>query len=361
MLTLEAGDYDDDSEHAAEGTEAHALTESLLNGNDISDYPNKEMIEHAHGFLELCKSLENRCGGFDEVFIEHRIKLNDRIYGKADFLALYAKRTRLVIIDLKYGQGVKVDAVENPQLACYALSARKELNLPDLESATVVIYQPRSWDGEGAITSWKLVKKTLDEWEKKLVTASDRAYDVISGKTPAEFSPGTWCRFCGGAPICKAVFKDVESTGLVTLTTPSKKGPVLPDIDRLSNEQLEHLALHSETIRSFFTKVDKYLLSKALKGVPLEHMKLVESRSNRKWKSDDIKSLAKDLKELGVADPYKPPQIKGLTEIEREIGKNKINHLVYKPPGKLKLVAATSNQPEVLIKDSVVDMLDDLA
>lgn len=50
----------------------------------------------------------------------------------------------LHIIDLKYGQGVLVDATENPQMMLYALGALRIFDcLYDIESVSMTIYQPR--------------------------------------------------------------------------------------------------------------------------------------------------------------------------------------------------------------------------
>ena len=77
--------------------------------------------------------------------MEERLDLSDYVkeaFGTADCVVVGGED--LHIIDLKYGQGVLVDARENTQLMLYGLGALSLLDgIYDIENVSLHIYQPR--------------------------------------------------------------------------------------------------------------------------------------------------------------------------------------------------------------------------
>lgn len=360
VLGEELSDYRETSKAAQEGTEAHHWTEMLLRGEDISECPDANMVEAAYGMLRLCKALEKKCGGFEQVRVEEHIALSDRIYGTADFAAVYAGGKRALIVDLKYGEGIPVSAKDNPQLICYALCLRKTLGL-DVEQVTVVIYQPRAFNGDGDTDSDTFSREELDEWEEKLVSASDKSHAVMEGKVQGEYVPGSWCTFCPGVAICAAGIHAVEEKGLAVMTDITKKKPVMPDVNKLTTEQLEFLVEHKEMIIKTLKKGEELLFKKAMQGEKLQNFRVGEGRAYRRWVfKDDPKKMARLLKRKGVKDPYKDPVLKGVTEVEKEIGKGAVDSLTVKPPGNPKLVKINSRAAEIEVDTRAKDVIDTL-
>ena len=122
------------SDHAAEGTEAHALCEFRLKealgfpADDLTGdmrFYSEEMEDCAQGYaeyiLEQLAAAKETCPD-PEILIEQHVNFSRWVpqgFGTADCI-LIADGT-LKIIDYKHGRGIEVSAVENPQMMCYAL------------------------------------------------------------------------------------------------------------------------------------------------------------------------------------------------------------------------------------------------
>lgn len=152
---LEQEFEDWETEAAAEGTAAHALAEHKLrktlkmrSRKPVSKYGSDEMDAYTDGYVEfVLEALEEArqlCSD-PKVLIEQRLDFSCYVpdgFGTGDCLIVADKL--LHIIDLKYGQGVLVDATENPQMMLYALGALRIFDcLYDIESVSMTIYQPR--------------------------------------------------------------------------------------------------------------------------------------------------------------------------------------------------------------------------
>lgn len=152
---LEQEFEDRETEAAAEGTAAHALAEHKLrkalkmrSRKPVSKYDSDEMDAYTDGYVEfVLEALEEARQDCPDpkVFIEQRLDFSCYVpdgFGTGDCLIVVDKL--LHIIDLKYGQGVLVDATENPQMMLYALGALRIFDyLYDIESVSMTIYQPR--------------------------------------------------------------------------------------------------------------------------------------------------------------------------------------------------------------------------
>jgi len=169
-IRMNQGIYNPSSEDAAVGRLAHALGEHCLvkqittqlaydsgikfdvsdreDGSDIRR-PDAEMVEFVQGYVDRCNNF------IGEHFIEKRVAFDPWIpggFGTCDFICVNPYNYTLVIRDLKYGLGVKVDAEENKQLLLYAIGAYEELSLCyDIRRVLMEIDQPRldhvsSWD-----------------------------------------------------------------------------------------------------------------------------------------------------------------------------------------------------------------------
>ena len=80
----------------------------------------------------------------------------------------------LHIIDLKYGQGIVVEAEHNPQMMLYALGALNIFDgLYDIRTVSMTIYQPRRED----ISTWSISVADLKDWaENTLKPLADLAF-----------------------------------------------------------------------------------------------------------------------------------------------------------------------------------------
>ncbi|WP_034650122.1 DUF2800 domain-containing protein, partial [Corynebacterium vitaeruminis] len=131
--TLEAGLPEYSSQAAEQGTAAHALAEWKLRralhdaptAKPVSSWHDEQMDVLTDDYVvfvqERLRDVRQACAD-PQVLIEQRLDFSHVVpggFGTGDCVII-AEPT-LQIIDLKYGQGVMVEAEENPQLMLYAL------------------------------------------------------------------------------------------------------------------------------------------------------------------------------------------------------------------------------------------------
>jgi hypothetical protein len=131
----------DDSSSAAadEGTCAHWAAEHLLRGTHDARsvvglkepktgvVVTADMVQDVLPYVRYVQDLVTSTGG--ELFIEQKIAIGaitgeHDAHGTAD--AVIVTHDEIIIVDLKFGRGIEVDAVENKQLQIYALGALQQ-------------------------------------------------------------------------------------------------------------------------------------------------------------------------------------------------------------------------------------------
>lgn len=206
--TLEAGLPESSSSAAEQGTAAHFLAEWKLrlalhdapSAKPVSSWHDAEMdtlTDHYVAFVqERLRGVRQACAN-PQVLIEQRMEFSHVVpdgFGTGD-CAIIAEPT-LQIIDLKYGQGVLVEAENNPQLMLYALGALNAFgSLYDISEVAVTIFQPR----HSNISTWTIPVSKLEAWAEQVV--KPRA--ALAARGNGEFASGEWCRFCKLAPTCR--------------------------------------------------------------------------------------------------------------------------------------------------------------
>lgn len=351
--------YDDTtSSYAAEGTLAHTIGEMLLKielgGNDGAD------IEEFNTFIvELAQSNELYYEGMiDEVedyvnyvletyhealtkskdaviFLEEKLDFSSYVpegFGTGDCIII--ADGEMEIIDLKFGKGVEVSPINNPQLKLYALGAYEKYGfIYGIEKITMTIAQVRL----NNISSWTITADMLEEWAEKEL--KEKAHIAYEGK--GETTPGHWCTFCKVRQICKA--RAFMNKGLYDKY---EKDPNL-----LNTAEIAEILGHADSIAKWAKEMQDYALDEALKGTKYPGFKLVEGRSNRKI--EDEEGLANTLLKEGYEEDkiYKPKALEGITNLEKVVGKKKLTELgknfIVKPPGKPTLVSEDDKRPEL--------------
>jgi hypothetical protein len=205
---LELEFVNNESSAAAEGTAAHALCEHKLkkalhmrSKRPVSVYNSDEMEEHSDAYVEfVMEQLELAKQSCTDplILIEQRLDFSCYVpqgFGTGDCIIIADKK--LHIIDFKYGMGVLVDAVDNPQMKLYALGALEIYDiLYDIEEVSMTIFQPRREN----VSTWTIRVEDLKDWaEKELKPRAKKAYDG-----EGEYLPGEWCTFCRAAVKCRA-------------------------------------------------------------------------------------------------------------------------------------------------------------
>ncbi len=351
-ITLEQGFEDTISTYAAEGTAAHALGEAKLRLalNQITRVQYHKIIKD----LEITEDMEEYTDSYRDFVLERYNALKGRFsdtivqieqilnfsewvpggFGTGD--ALIIGGDTIEIIDLKYGQGVKVSAKENPQLRLYALGAVSEYGfLFDTQKICTTIFQPRLDN----IDTEELTCEDLLKWGKSVIP---KAAFADSGTD--ECHAGEHCDdgFCKARPICRAYAEEKCRMAAMEFRPPAE----------LSIDEIAEIIDQSERLAIWSKLVKEYALNQAVnKGIKYPGFKVVEGRSNRKYSVSD-EEIARILTEKGYSeqDIY-TKEILGISKMETLLSKKKFNELlggcVIKPQGKPTLVKMEDKRPEI--------------
>jgi hypothetical protein len=350
------------SKYAEEGTLAHSVAESILTevlidqGNLFQSYHNHkdvcsdaEMQEHVLNYcLEVTKlMLSTRV---QRLAVEKKFVLSEELDlgGIADiaFTCLSPAGKKVgCIVDLKYGQGTPVEVNDNPQLIGYACAMDATPEWGPLDRAVVYIYQPRCEHPDGVLRALKLTREELDTWKTRLIEAGKLCIKQAQNEEP-EFHAGEHCQFCGAQATCLAFSRYMRGEAGVDFL-PEVEPAELPEPIQLTDDQIRRAVLHRGEIESFLKRVEEYAMARALDGKCITGLKLVHGKgAGRRWagKPDEV---AAALVSRGVTEPWNH-KLKGIGEVEGEIGKGKIDDLTLKPEAPLKIVSVDDKREAVL-------------
>lgn len=349
---IEANLPEQTSPAAEEGTVAHALAEWKLNTwlkhdtnpKPVSEHVNPQMEDYTDGYLDYVKTATKQLTGKIKpyVSIETRVDFSQYVkdgFGTCD--CVIVSEPVMHIIDLKYGQGVKVDALNNPQLRLYALGALNLFNpVFDITQVRMTIFQPRL----NHVDTDAISVKNLQEWGETYV--KPRAKQAINGE--GEYHVGSWCRFCKIKATCRA--RAEENLNIARKEFTTKTAPQLTD-----KEISEALKIIPE-LKQWAADIEKYALNSALNGTHYDGYKLVAGRSLRRI--SDEKAAIKALEKAGYTDIYQT-KLLGITALEKMLGKKQFNQtlngLIEKPAGKPALVTIDDPRTELTLLGAVDD------
>lgn len=351
-VRLSEGLSDKGSEFAAEGTAAHSLAEQLIQGHLTgwltvvelenvrrSEYYGAEMEtciqNYAEWVMELFEGIKRDCPDA-ELLTEVQVDFSKWVpagFGTSDVVIL-ADDT-MYVIDLKYGKGVPVSAIYNPQLRLYALGAYEAFNMEyDIRRIKMIINQPRL----DSVSEDEIEAERLLAWAEEFV--KPRAELAYKGE--GEITPGDHCRFCKAKALCRQRMqeaKDLEERF-------KNENPEL-----LSDKEIGEVLALADRISAWVKDVTGYALEQAKEGAHFDGYKLVEGRSVRKI--SDPEKVVEILTAEGFdrAMLYKAPELNGITALSSIVGKKKLETLIkdyiVKPQGALTLVPESDKRPAV--------------
>jgi hypothetical protein len=286
-IALEAPLPDTSSAHAEEGTRAHEFAAAVLLQQTIAegDYPS-EMADHVNVYVDYVR----REAEGHQLLIEQRVDYSDVIgvpnsFGTSDAVILAGDT--IVICDLKYGMGVKVEAEENEQLQLYALGALEVFGVVgEFTKAKLVIVQPRL----GHVSEWEVSVEDLALFGERAARRAAEAVAIMErgGALIEELRPGEkQCKFCKAKAICPALlahvqdavgadFDDLDEDDIKT--SPMGMGPNRIGI------ALAAVPLIEDWCKAVRAKVESELLA----GRPVSGFKLVQGRNGvRRWGDEE--------------------------------------------------------------------------
>jgi len=269
------------------------------------------------------------------------------------------------VVDLKYGKGIKVLAVNNLQMAIYAGGAlyeleKKGVKIKGTARVSLTIYQPRCQKDEGE-ELWSTWETTWSELQAFLASRVEQSAEIILNEKAAhlrKFAPATkTCQWCPlrKAGECQAYTNWLlDGSPVVDYLKDDKPLPVVSD----KNFSLRTILDKADGIRSWLAGIEEHAERMLMAGKPVDGYKLCAGNSSRSW-SD--KSLVKQfLRSIGLTkeECIVPSYLKSPNQIEDVLGsetakevKQKLATYVIKCPGQPKLTPASSPkkewQPEV--------------
>ena len=354
---LEAMFPDEQSPYAAEGTIAHDLAESILRHKlegkkapKLDDY-STEMIEAVNRYVDICeeKVNESRARSSDaEAMIEARLDFSRWVpdgFGTGDMVIV--ADGILEVIDLKYGKGVPVSAIENTQMRLYALGAY-DINefLYDIKSVRMTIVQPRL----DSISTDEMALEELLDWGEEIKPIAQRAWEGIGDCTPCDY-----CNFCKARHTCRALAD-------TCLTAFYKDGGKLNQL--LTDSEVSDILAMKDLITKWIKGVYDFAYEKALSGEKQwPGYKLVEGTSRRTI--TDPEAAAKTLLDNGYKeeDIFKPRELEGITNLQKVLGKKGIakylEAYIDKPEGKPTLVPDSDKRPAINTVETMMNEFDD--
>lgn len=213
--------------------------------------------------------------------VEQRVGFGDilpGVFGSTDLIGRIGSRA--IVLDWKFGDGVAVDATENPQLMFYAAAAmRTPASMWAFEGATeieCIIIQPP------AIRRWVTTPKRIAEFEQQLVAAVKTAM-----KPDAPLMHGDHCRWCAAKPVCPRMTGAVDRALLVQLKS--------IDVDTLG----QYLK-NADLLEGWITDLRALAFQLLEKNIAVPGYKLVQKQSRRKW--TDEQAARKALLDMGLKE-----------------------------------------------------------
>lgn len=338
------------SSAALEGSCAHALGEIGLKeelnekkllayiGKSLSDAPDvvidKEMVNYVQGYIDYCSSFEG------DHFVEIKVSYENVVkggFGTSDFIAIDSDNKKIVCVDLKYGKGIEVSAVDNTQAQLYALGVINEYQfIYDFDvtwNIEMHIYQPRISN----FSDWSL---SYDELMQFSELVRDRV--ALAEKPDAPFEPSEKaCQWCAHKANCNALFKYTEK-----IISSEFDDLDLPDA---STVDIELVLKNKKLIESWLKAVEQNAFEKLMNGEQVKGYKLVAGRSLRKWSNEGeaFKALKVDYDE----DALETRKFISVAQAEKLVGKKDFGQYaddyVIKPDGAPTLAPESDKRPSL--------------
>lgn len=293
----------------------------------------QEMFRHARNYCDFVMN-ENynleKSDGACKMLLEEKVDISEyapECFGSVD--CQLVGRDTLIVIDLKYGEGVKVYAERNTQMMLYALGAIK--GKPSIKTVRLVIAQVRL----NHFDVWEISANDLLQWADKILKPT--AKKAFAGK--GEQKMGDWCGFCPVKAQCRKQYEAVVN-----------------DFDRyeypelLTEDEICDLIEKIDKYKGWLESVNKFVYDEALRGHKWKGYKLVAGRSSRVI--TDEEAIRQDLlTKKYLEDEIFNIKLKGIGDLEKLVGKKQFSALygqyVKSKPGNPKLVPDSAPGDEI--------------
>lgn len=324
---------------AAEGTLAHRLGELMIKRKlgMILKKKYDQAVEGVKAHYLYSKAMWDHCENYSSfvverfmwvkaqcpeavILIEETVHIDDYApgsFGTGDVIILSDLWN--LFIDLKYGQGVEVSAVDNAQMKLYGLGVIQDYgHVFNLENVQMTIYQPRLDN----ISTFEMSRAALEQWGEQ--TVKPKAKLAWEGK--GLLVAGKHCKFCRAKATCKELARFNQELAKYDFKDP----------DKLDAYEIAEILEKYDPFIDWLKAVEDYALNEAMKGKKFPGWKVIYGRSHRKYK-DEKKVIDKLIKNGMTLDEITKRTLLGLGDMEKLLGGEDFNrllsNLLIKPDG----------------------------
>ena len=355
---------DSGNEAAAEGTVAHEIAEvwlttgkkpierigeiQTINGYDVEI--TEEMLMYVADYVNWCNDQDGRKFVEVKVDFSHLTPVpNQR--GTSDHVC--CTDDKLTITDLKYGIGVKVDAINNTQLQIYALGVLNDFGyLYDFKTVEMRICQPRLQH----FSTWEISIEQLLQFGEYVKQRAIAAWQPDAPRTVSK-KGCLWCKVKATCPekareleeMCSDIDWENEEDDVIKRIEDDRFLEKFKNIDELNMEQLEKIYNKIKPIKSYLAEIEKKVFDFLQKGGKMQSIKLVAGRNTRRW--IDVNETVKFLSSNGFdEDEYAPRELVSPAQAEKLCKKAKIplsdlSGLIANREGKPTIATIDDNRP----------------
>lgn len=350
-----------ESKYAEEGTQFHTLCEITarhrLLGGSGADYIDEflewtsetdeewqeDQLKYVTSWLIfLAKAMAEDPDAI--VLLEQRVDTGvPGCWGTADVVIISLRYGWIRVIDIKYGAGIWVDAVENSQLMLYGVGALGLVEDPlMIHDVIVTVWQPR----KNNVSDYSISRQELVKWRDDLIPVAKLALGEDAPFGPSESA----CRFCPAAGVCAPRTRHMLAQDF-------------GDPDVLTGDEMAEAYGRTSELKRWITDIEDAALKRAYEeegSVP--GFKVVRSGGRRQ-----IVDPEAAVERLLLAN-YPPEKVYNrkpatLSELEKVVGSAEelqqvLGDLLVKSEGRLSLARDSDPRPPA---DAVHSAQDDFA
>lgn len=299
------------SPYAAEGTMLHSYMEQYIDSNTMPDVraDYKVLLERCMDYLT---SIRDNSAIFTEMYMISAVETD--VAGTADVVLINPTMSAAHIVDWKFGGGVHVAVLDNPQFLAYAWLLLEKF--PSINQVTVHVAQPRldNFDYQ------TMTREYVDNWYKSVLSPALRMAERIDN--PVLRPSLDACRWCRANAVCPARHAQVNEEAAQVFA-------LYADIEaqKVSAEAVAEFYNKIPSLENAIKAVKDYVRTQCyLKGADaVPGYKVVKGRGSRKWSVPSDRIIAfMETKGVDIDDLIET-DIKSVAAVEKLVKGIKID------------------------------------
>lgn len=347
--------------YAIEGTQFHTLAEITaqyrLLGGSVADYADgllewatatadewqEDQLRYVKDWLEfLSEALAEDPDA--TLLLEQKVDTGiPGCWGTADAVIISESQGWIRVIDIKYGAGIRVNAVGNSQLMLYGVGSLNLVEDPlKIHDVTVTVWQPRM----NNVSDYTISRKELIKWRDDLIPTAKLALGEDAPFGPSEDA----CRFCPVAGVCGP-------------RTRSMLAKDFGDPDILTGEEMAEAYARTAELKRWAADIEDAALKRAYEEAgSVPGFKVVRSGGRRQVVDND-KAIEVLLNANFPPEKVYARKVATLSQLDKVVGSAEelqqiLGDLLVKSEGRLSLASDSDPRPPA---DAVHSAQDDFA